>query len=368
MAEEALKKNEQHFRDLVESSPTGISIVREGKVMYRNQEQQRIFGPLPETYRPLISDIIHPEDAEKLQKMYRDVISEKILNSGMDIRFFPSGIKKDDHNIKWLHCRASLIEYQGEKAVLLNMMDITKAREMDRLLTIQDRMTSLGHVAAGIAHEIRNPLSGINIYLNTLEKIFLRGTDFENVQKIITKIQSASNKIESVIKRVMDFSKPSEPKFVLTDINKPIHDAIGLSSVTLRKTGISVDSSLSPGFPLCYADPQLIEQVLLNLITNASEAMKDMDEKKKIVISSSIRKQTIVITVSDSGPGVSSSQKQKIFDPFYTTKTGSTGIGLNLSHRIISDHRGSLKVSKSSLGGAKFTIELPLEKTDREKR
>jgi len=96
--------------------------------------------------------------------------------------------------------------------------------------------------------------------------------------------------------------------------------------------------------------------------------MKNLDEQKKIKISSSIKNQNIVITVSDSGPGVSASQKQKIFDPFYTTKPGSTGIGLNLSHRIISDHGGSLKVSTGSLGGAEFTIELPVENTAGEKR
>jgi signal transduction histidine kinase len=222
-------------------------------------------------------------------------------------------------------------------------------------------MASLGRVAAGIAHEIRNPLSGINIYLNALEKLYERG-DLEKMNDVLAKIHSASSKIESVIKRVMDFSKPSEPKRTLIDIHKPIEDALGLSSVMLRKTGIKVDTMLMGGLPPCYIDPQLIEQVILNLITNAAQAMKDPVKEKKIEISTSRQDDSIRITVTDSGPGIPPSLRQKVFDPFYTTKSGSTGIGLSLSHRIIQDHKGRLSVSESKEGGAEFTILLPIQK------
>ena len=190
------------------------------------------------------------------------------------------------------------IEYKGKKAVLFNMIDVTKTREMERLLNIQDRMASLGRVAAGIAHEIRNPLSGINIYLNAMEKLYMR-SDLEKMEDVIAKIQSASSKIESVIKRVMDFSKPSEPKRIHIDIHKPIEEAVGLSSVMLRKTGIKVETILMEGLPPCYADPQLIEQVILNLITNAAEAMKDIVKEKKIEISTSRQDDNIRITRSE---------------------------------------------------------------------
>ena len=222
-------------------------------------------------------------------------------------------------------------------------------------------MTSLGRVAAGIAHEIRNPLSGINIYLNTLEKIYDRAESLDKIKQILGQIQSASSKIESVIKRVIDFSKPSEPKLVLTDINQPIEEAINLSSVTLRKSGIKIEKILTNDLPLCHIDPLLIEEVILNLVTNATEAMKNMDGVKIIKVTSSMKKNRILIRVSDSGPGVNPGLKDKIFDPFYTTKNSSTGIGLSLCHRIITDHGGSLWVSTSKLGGAEFVIEIPIK-------
>ena len=122
--------------------------------------------------------------------------------------------------------------------------DISRVKELEHLVRIQDKMSSLGRVAAGIAHEIRNPLSGINIYLNTLKKIYDKQQNLDKVQRIIEQLQSASIKIESVVKRVMDFSKPSEPKFVLMDINHHIEEALSLSSVTLRKRGIRLEKAL----------------------------------------------------------------------------------------------------------------------------
>jgi signal transduction histidine kinase len=208
---------------------------------------------------------------------------------------------------------ATLAVIPGTKKSVGSFLDITRAKELEYLLRIQDKMTSLGRVAAGIAHEIRNPLSGINIYLNTLEKIYDRAESLDKVKQILGQIQSASSKIESVIKRVIDFSKPSEPKLVLTDINQPIEEAINLSSVTLRKSGIKIEKILANDLPLCHVDPLLIEEVILNLVANATEAMKNMDGVKIIKVTSSMKKNSILMRVSDSGPGVNSGLKDKIF-------------------------------------------------------
>ena len=217
-------------------------------------------------------------------------------------------------------------------------------------------------MAAGIAHEIRNPLSGINIYLNTLKKLHHQEGSEEKVEQILQHLQSASIKIESVIRRVMDFSKPSEPKLALININMPIEEAINLSEVSLRKRGIKIEKKLNENLPSCHLDAQLIEQVMLNLITNAAEAMKNTAEDKIIAVTSAVEKDRIQVKVSDSGPGVSLNVREMIFDPFYTTKDGNSGIGLSLSHRIITDHGGTLTVSAGELGGAEFRIEIPIYK------
>jgi signal transduction histidine kinase len=241
------------------------------------------------------------------------------------------------------------------------MIDMTEAKELERLLTIQDKMASLGRVAAGMAHEIRNPLSGINIYLNMLKKLHHKNGSEEKVIQILGRIQSASNKIESVIRRVMDFAKPGEPKLTLTDLNIPVTEAIKLSAVTMRKSGIVLEKALSENLPLCNADPTLIEEMVLNLLNNAAGAMKPMAAGKKIVVTSSVEDDGIILTVSDSGPGIASEIKDKIFDPYFTTKSDGTGIGLSISHRIVTDHGGSLTVSDSELGGAEFRIEIPIK-------
>jgi len=360
--EEALLETEKRFRDLVENSLTGISIIQDNRVVYQNPEQERLLGPLPRS--PKFTDIenIHSEDIEKIESFYSKITSGDFGNLETDFGFYPKGGTEDNHEMKWVHCMASSIEYQGREAILINMMDITRTKELEHLLRISDKMTSLGRVAAGIAHEIRNPLSGINIYLNTLAKIYNRGDDLEKINGIIRQMQSASNKIESIIKRVMDFSKPGKPKLVLTDINGPIEEAVSLSSVTLRKRGIEIENILDVNLPRCQVDYQLIEQVILNLLTNAAESMKNLDGRKKIEVVTSRKGANIIVSVSDTGPGVPEELADKVFDPFYTTKDGSTGIGLSLCHRIVSDHGGSLTLFKSKWGGAKFTIEIPIEK------
>lgn len=363
LTEDALRKSEEHFRDLVENSPTGISILQDEKIVYRNPEQVSVFGPLDLDNLPSMYGKIHPEDKDLLTDIYAQAMAGNPPAAGLVLRFIHLyGDTTGEQAMKWLHCRASLIEYNGRKAVLINMMDVSKAREVQRLLNLKDRMASLGHMAAGIAHEIRNPLSGINIYLDAGKNILDHDGDSGMLREVLDKIQAASAKIEAVIKRVMDFSKPMEPKLVPIDIQRPIEDALGLSAVTLRKTGIEIKTALAPGLPPCIADSQLIEHVILNLITNAAEAMKDMQSGKKIAIATSRKGDKLLVSVADSGPGVHPNIAQKIFDPFFTTKSSSTGIGLSMCQRVVHDHGGTLNVAKGPLGGAMFTFSIPVQK------
>jgi len=356
---EALRDNEKRFRDLVENSPTGILIIQENRVVYRNPEQDRISGLLHQLGSTFDFDNIHQEDVENLKQSYERIVSGKTRTVDTDFRFYPPGRMNSRTDLKWIYSRASSIEHKGRKAVLINMVDVTRARELEQLLRMKDKMSSLGHIATGIAHEIRNPLSGINIYVNTLQDIYNTSQNLEMTGKIIDQIQSASRKIESIIKRVIDFSKPSEPRFVLTDINEPIREAIELASVSLRKREIKIETSLTKDLPRCNLDSTLFEEVILNLITNASEAMKNIDAEKRIDVTSSQEDNYILVKVSDSGPGVPPRLRNKIFEPFYTTKNDSTGIGLSLCHRIVTDHGGMLDVNTSRWLGAEFTIKIP---------
>jgi PAS domain S-box-containing protein len=363
LAHAAIEESERRFRNLVENSLTGISIIQGGQIVYQNPEQERLLGPLPRPVKFEDIETIHPDDVEKVKTFYQESGTGDFAMQDTEFRFFPHGKKNIPKNMKWVHCRASRLEYQGKDALLLNMMDMTKTKELEHLLTIQDKMASLGRVAAGIAHEIRNPLSGINIYLNTLKKLHHQASSEQKVEQILGQIQSASRKIESVIRRVMDFAKPGEPKRKFIDINQPIRDAINLTAVTMRKSGITMDTVLADDLPPAYVDPNLIEETVLNLLNNAGEAMKTMETGKKIVVTSVVdNNNQIIIRVSDSGPGVSLDIRDKIFDPYFTTRSEGTGIGLSLSHRIITDHGGTLTVADSELGGAEFRIAIPIKR------
>jgi PAS domain S-box-containing protein len=364
-AQAALIESETRFRQLVENSLTGISIIQDGRIVYQNPEQERLLGRLPR--RIIFEDMenIHHDDIGKVAQFYQNLIAGQWQHTDTEFRFYPSGKKGSLADMRWVHCRASRIEYEGRYAILLNIDEVTRAKRLENLLRIQDKMSSLGRVAAGIAHEIRNPLSGINIYLNTLKKLHHKDGSEEKVSQILDQLQSASSKIESVIRRVMDFTKSSEPQLSLININDPIEEAVNLCAVSLRKRNIKIEKRFSQNLPLCYLDAQLIEQVMLNLITNAAEALKDKPDAKTIAIVSTLAKDQIQVSVSDSGPGVPPESREVIFDPFYTTKSGSSGIGLSLSHRIIADHGGSLTALASELGGAEFRIEIPIKKYEK---
>jgi len=358
-----LQESEKRFQSLADNSPTGIIIVQDGRVVYENPEEIMQPGPLAQLFSSGNVENIHSEDIAKVTRGYNDLVSGRAANLHMDFRIFQWSDDESDIDVRWVSCRASMIEYMGKKAILVNKLDVTRIKELEHLLRVEDKMASLGRVASSIAHEIRNPLSGINIFVNNLEKILPKGEGQEKAKEILRQIMAASNSIEGVIRRVMDFARPSEPKIVMTDLNRVIEETIHLSAAALGKNEIGLDKKLSYQLPPCPVDPHLIGQVLLNLITNAVEAMKDTEKTRRILeVASFISGEYITIRISDSGPGVPLHRRKKIFDPFYTTKDGSTGIGLSISHRIVADHGGFLSIASGKWGGSEFKVEIPLQK------
>jgi two-component system NtrC family sensor kinase len=166
----------------------------------------------------------------------------------------------------------------------------------------------------------------------------------------------------------MDFTRPAAVRADLADLNRAIEEAIDFSTVTLRKRGITLDRSRLRSLPECPADASLITQVVMNLITNAAQALERADAEKIIGVSSEVKDNRIVVCVSDSGPGVPPAIRDKIFDPFYTTRQDGYGIGLSFSRRVVADHGGALTVDSSRWGGAEFRIELPLRDGREEER
>lgn len=245
--------------------------------------------------------------------------------------------------------------------------DVTEKARVEAAMANAQKLESLGVLAGGIAHEIRNPLSSINISISSIERSCGASTGLEpdtkeKIDLILEQMKSAAAKMGLVVQRVMDYSKPFPPRKEAVDLNKIIEEVIRLSLSTLRKREIAVLRDLAPDLTMCRVDAQMIEQVLVNLITNACHAMEGIERAKLLEIASAVQDGRIVLRVSDSGPGVPPSLRERVFDPFFTTRKDGSGIGLSFSHRIVADHGGVLRVGTSRWGGAEFRIEIPVVK------
>jgi PAS domain S-box-containing protein len=372
-AREELRASERRFRALVERLPVGICIVKDGRILFRNPRLEMLFGPVREGLEFRRWMDIHPEDAGPFGDLCEALDSGVLRPTETDLRFYPSGKAAEGVGARWVHLRATPIYHEGKPAALLSMLDVTRSKELEHLVRVREKMSALGHVATGIAHEIRNPLSGINIYLSNLELLFgqpdgLESAEREKITQIVGKLRSASERIASVIHKVMEFSKPAPPRMNRVNLNSAVEEAVRLSVTELRKHDVRIEKCLAPDLPPCTADHRLIEQVVLNLINNASQAMEGIECPRRLEVASFRDRAHVVVRVSDSGPGIPLELRSKIFDPFFTTRKEGYGIGLSFSHRIVADHGGLLSVGTSRWGGAEFRMEIPFEEEEDDRK
>ncbi len=225
-----------------------------------------------------------------------------------------------------------------------------------------DQLANLGKMGAAIAHEIRNPLSGINVLLDGIGENIENTESSHDIRQLLAEAKKATLKIESVVKKVLDFSKFGDAHLVLTAFNRPVKEALTLSRNTLRGADIRIEEQFEENLPHLYLDEQLLEQVVLNLINNAVAAMKNITTPKILKIVTTVQNENVCLTVADSGPGIPDDVKYKVFDPFFTTKSDGSGIGLSLCHRIVSQHGGTIETVPSEFGGAEIRIQIPVEK------
>ncbi len=219
-----------------------------------------------------------------------------------------------------------------------------------------ERLASLGKLAGEISHELNNPLGGILLYANMIKEEFPQNS---RLQELIDKVIALTTRCRIIARALLDFGMPERGKKEWVNLNElilRIYDLIADYQVFKR---IRFSFSLDPKLPLFYANPTQMEQVFLNLFSNAGEAMKGEGE---IRVESKARDDRIEIKVKDTGPGIPVDILPYIFDPFFTTKVKGKGVGLGLSicHSIIKRHGGNIQVKNDPQGGALFQINLPL--------
>ncbi|MEZ0343229.1 MAG: DUF3365 domain-containing protein [Caldimicrobium sp.] len=246
------------------------------------------------------------------------------------------------------------------KAVVL-LEDITERKKMEEKLILTEKLAAVGQLTAGLAHEINNPLSGMLLMLKQLHKNSLPE---EEKKLYLNLIEQGLLKIQKLIQDLLNFSRSTEIKKEKASINELLEEVLELSSYILEKNQIIVKKEFAKNLPEIYVDKDKIEQVFLNLILNAIDAMEE-SQNKLLTIRTELKDSTLKISFKDTGQGVPENIKNRIFDPFFTTKPPGkgTGLGLSVSLVIIERHGGKLYLDRSDQG-ANFVIELPFTAED----
>jgi two-component system, NtrC family, sensor kinase len=223
-----------------------------------------------------------------------------------------------------------------------------------------DRLASIGEMAAGIAHEIKNPLAGIAGVIQVLKKDHAPG---DPKRAVLDEVLSQVERMDKAVRNLLTFARPPEPKMTLVDVNELIGKLIDFLSPQFAKHGISAERRLAAGLPWLVLDPDLMQQALLNISLNAIKAMpgggtfsvETRTEARDGDIPGAIK-----IVFTDSGEGITPENLSRIFSPFFTTRQQGTGLGLSITQRIVEQHNGELSVMSTPGKGATFTITLPL--------
>lgn len=234
--------------------------------------------------------------------------------------------------------------------------DITERWQMEEQMRLTEKFAAIGQLSAGLAHEINNPLGGIRLCFNNLISTEM---DAETRQRHIEVINTGLQKIQDIIKQLLDFSKQTELLKAPYSVNNLIENVLSLTEYIITKKGIKVIKAFDPAIPELMVDKNKMEQVFLNIILNAVQAMNGSNGTLKITTYAENGK--CLIAISDTGPGIPEHILPRIFDPFFTTKPvgEGTGLGLSVSKSIVEQHNGKIKVNTSEKGST-FIVELPI--------
>jgi two-component system sensor histidine kinase HydH len=217
-----------------------------------------------------------------------------------------------------------------------------------------DRLSALGELSAGMAHEIRNPLGAIKGAVEILKDDYSSGDRKYEFIKILLK---ESDRLNTIVQEFLGFARPKQPELQQADLNDAIESVLALAAQEAKKTGVSIDKKLDTAIGKRSLDAGLLKQAFLNLILNAIQAMP---QGGVLSVESSLRDGAVEVRIADTGVGIPAGDRKKLFSPFFTTKKNGTGLGLAITYRIIENHRGKIDVTSEPGKGTVFTVRIPL--------
>jgi PAS domain S-box-containing protein len=372
-AEKTLQESEEKLQLIIETSPVGICTVDPlGNFVTTNLAYEQMVGYSKEELRGLsFFDVTHPDDRPDNRRLFREMFSLQTSGFSIEKRY----IHKDGTMIEVAVHASGVMDAEGRTkfgtAFIEDITDKKKAEAERKSLEQQSRqaqkMESVGQLAGGVAHEINNPINGIMNYAQLIkDKIGEENPLSEYTSEIIHETE----RVSKIVKNLLVFARQDRESHSPAKLKDIIDDTMSLIQTVIKRDQITLIADISDDLPKIKCRSQQIQQVVMNLVTNARDALNEKypgfnDNKKIEITSASVKKdgrQWIRTTVEDRGIGISFDTVERVFDPFYTTKERfrGTGLGLSISYGIVKDHKGELTVESEPGQYTRFHMDLPV--------
>lgn len=367
-AARALKDSEEKFRVLTEQSPAVVFIARRDRLLYANPSFYQSLGYAPEELAKIrFLDIIHPDQRDTIRQRHWSRLEGETVPKRFDVQFMT---KSGDE--RWFDVSAETIDFEGDPAGLATCVDITERREaeqrlrdMEEQLAHVSRLSTMGEMVAGIAHDVKQPLSAIANFATACKMALTRHRDglnhpstIDDLDTWLDDINRQANRCSDIIRQLKNFVGTGKSERVPVDINRVAHDSIALVQGDLRRASLSIDCRLpSEGYRVDANEVQL-QQVLVNLLRNACDATRDTDQPR-VALEVTHQGNDVVLRVTDNGHGIAAEHLPKLFEPFFTTKADGMGMGLAISRSIIEAHDGSLAIDTRTPHATTLVVTLP---------
>ncbi len=352
---ETLRQAEWRFRTLFRAAPDAVfTVLQSGRIREANDAVRDVTGcdPLQVVGRPVV-DLVVDSDRERLQAALDATFAG--TPSRVEVAFQYAARGTVSRRIVAL--AMSRLPEADPPSILLVGRDTTGERDMRVRLMESDRLAAVGELVAGVAHEVNNPLSSISAFAQLL----LRDGGLSPAQRdSIEVIKSETLRASQVVRDLLAFARRSEPQREPLDVNMVVQRTLRLRGYQLTSNKISVEADLAPELPSVIGDARQLQQVCLNLVTNAIQAMAVLGGGT-LFVTTRHDGEDVVLDMRDTGPGIPEAARAHIFEPFFTTKGEGegTGLGLSVSYGIISAHGGKIEVANTSGAGTTFRVALP---------